>query len=152
MISVKSQSIYGVSTPSTQYCEIHSRNCKFLNCWKSKFWLITSVQISVNNLFPVQVEYLHSLNVSITEAIVKMSHVRFNGYIYFPAATTSSVLHNTPWMEHTDSFYFISHTYKIVKKMIQDSVLYISGILKFNFCLISRRGITALSTILDLLW
>ena len=41
----------------------------------------------MNNIVRVQVEYLHSLNVSITEAIVKMSHVRFNGNIYFPAAT-----------------------------------------------------------------
>ena len=41
----------------------------------------------MHNIFHVQGEYLHSLNVSITEAIVKMSHVRFNGSIYFPAAT-----------------------------------------------------------------
>ena len=43
--------------------------------------------LSMNNILRVQVEYLHSLNVSITEAIVKMSHVRFNGNIYIPAKT-----------------------------------------------------------------
>ena len=46
----------------------------------------------MNNILRVQVEYLHSLNVSITEAIVKMSHVRFNGNIYFPPATTGFCL------------------------------------------------------------
>ena len=48
----------------------------------------------MHNIFHVQGEYLHSLNVSITEAIVKMSHVRFNGNIYFPPATKQDSAYN----------------------------------------------------------
>ena len=49
--------------------------------------------LSMNNILRVQVEYLHSLNVSITEAIVTMSHVRFNGNIYIPAQPDAAKHH-----------------------------------------------------------
>ena len=68
---------------STEY----QYNIKFIQfSWSNIFRSI--------NIIRVQVEYLHSLNVSITEAIVKMSHVRFNGNIYFPAATKQDSAYN----------------------------------------------------------
>ena len=92
---------------------------------------------SMNNIFRVQVEYLHSLNVSITEAIVKMSHVRFNGNIYFPPATKQDSAYDIFSFTH----HVLNGTNRLVRlklkllfgmKLFQRKLTYLTLYLNFN--------------------
>ena len=52
------------------------------NVWIFGLKVVILIKVLIVNKF-YKAEYFHSLNVSITEPIVKMSLVSFNGYIYF---------------------------------------------------------------------